>query len=166
MITQSRVKELFSYCPESGLFTRLVTINKKAKKGDIAGHKNGHGYLHASVDGKLYKIHRLAFLYMTGSFPDACVDHIDGDRVNNSWSNLRVVTVGENNKNRGIGSNNTTGFNGVYWDKTHKKWQALIQASDRLKHLGYLDNIEDAVACREKANKVYGYHKNHGARYA
>lgn len=97
-ITQSYLKELFHYCPNTGVFTRRVSVNNRARKGDIAGSLGNHGYLSIRIQGNSYLCHRLAFLYMVGVWPDV-VDHIDRDRQNNSWNNLRSIPKRYNHYN-------------------------------------------------------------------
>ena len=90
------------------------------------------------------------------------IDHINGDKIDNRISNLRDVTKLENAKNASISANNTSGFNGVYWVKTKGVWVAKIWTQGKLKHLGYFDKIQDAVAARKLANKKYGFSDRNG----
>ena len=118
MITQERLKELFIYEPETGVFTRKYkkrTHNKKESHGWIQ-----KGYWAIKIDGVKYLCHRLAFLYMTGSMPVDCVDHINRNRGDNRWENLRDCTHAENRKNNPINKRNTTGASGVSFRKERK----------------------------------------------
>jgi hypothetical protein len=99
---------------------------------------------------------------MTGEFPEDQVDHIDGNGLNNIWTNLRPVTRGENNKNIRKRADNTSGTTGVYWDKRSRKWQVKIKLLGCYKHLGLFDSKEDAIAVRKAAEVFYGFHENHG----
>lgn len=93
-LTAARLRKLLSYDPETGAFTRLIDRAGKggcAKAGTLAGSKDHRGYMTTAIDGRRYYGHRLAFLWMTGEWPKAGVDHIDRDRSNNAWGNLRDV---------------------------------------------------------------------------
>ncbi len=85
-LTQERLKEVLSYNPETGIFTRNPGIRGGEKVGT-----NSHGYVSIMVDGYLYQAHRLAWLYMEGYMPEQEIDHISRKRDDNRWCNLRVV---------------------------------------------------------------------------
>ena len=162
MITQERLKELYCYDSASGLFVRRINAGRRWKAGDIAGTKTPDGYIVIKIAGALYMAHRLAFLYITGSFPENYTDHINGVRHDNRWVNLRPVTCQENLKNTKKNSNNTSGAIGVIWDRDCKKWRSYIGVDGRLKHLGVFDNKDDAISERKSAEVKYNYHPNHG----
>lgn len=161
MITQSELKKLLHYNPDSGIFTWLVSRRGTAKAGTVAGFINCGGYLIISVKGKQYKAHRLAFLYMEGDIP-VQVDHKNHVKNDNSWNNLRAASYKINTKNRSLSSNNKSGFNGVAWNKPTKKWRVRIQVNGKYIYLGIFINIEDAISARKQANKKYNFHANHG----
>jgi hypothetical protein len=158
-LTQCRLKELFDYDPITGVLTRRVTVNHNAKDGDTAGCPNNLGYLQVKIDGSPYYVQRLAFLYMTGSFPVE-VDHENQDVSDNSWGNLREVTHGENLKNRKLGKNNTSGVIGVY--RGNGAWRAEIKVGGKTICLGTYRTKLEAIDARVKANIKYGFHANHG----
>jgi hypothetical protein len=166
LITCERLKELLNYDPESGLFTRL-TSNYRWKAGCVVGSfdrskSSTAGYVKVFVDGKRYKAHRLAWLYMTGEWPED-IDHTNHVRHDNRWCNLRSVDQSENTKNRTMNKNNTSGFRGVHWYKPSGKWMAYINTSPgKRKNLGYFDSLIDAVATRLRGESQYRYHCNHG----
>jgi len=151
MLTQQGLKELLHYDPDTGLFTRLITKSSRAKVGDVAGTINNNGYRQIRIDGKIYLAHRLAFLYMTGNFPKEHTDHIDGDRANNHWSNLRECTNAENSQNKASHKNSSSKYIGVCWYNASKKWQAHIRINGKLKYLGHFDTEEVAYAAYCKA---------------
>ena len=164
-ITQDRLKELLYYNPDNGLFTwkKLKTKNK-VRVGDIAGYKTNlrGNYIDIRLDGKLYKAHRLAYLYMKGEFPDDVIDHIDGDGTNNIFQNLRDVKQRYNTRNTRIGENNKTGIIGIYIAKG--KYVAQIKLNDRTKHLGTFNSLEEAAIVRKFYERKLGYHENHGRK--
>lgn len=161
-LTQSRLKELVHYDPLTGVFTWLVALSNRVKVGDVIGCLNGEGYLYGRVDGPLYLIHRLAFLYITGAFPPEDVDHENHDRADNRWTNLRHATRTENLQNQRLSQRSTSGHTGVHWCKDRKKWLAHVRVNGKSKHLGYFTKKSDAVQTRKAANVKYGFHANHG----
>jgi len=161
MITQERLKELFYYSPETGLITRIKKTSNRVSVGDIAGCVDSKGYVSIGVYGKTFRAHRLAFMYMTGSWPNH-VDHINGIKADNRWDNLRSVTNKENHKNMPKQKSNTSGVTGVCWSKSINKWVSRIYDGGSAINIGVFDNIFDAVAARKSAEIALNYHKNHG----
>lgn len=159
MLSQEDVKRLFSYCPETGLFTRLVSNNKRRKVGEIVGTIHITGYVIIKINKVAYPAHRLAFLYMTGSFPTDMTDHIDGIRDNNRWINLREATRSENNRNSKIRSDNKSGFKGVFFEKSANKWRALCWANGVQNHLGLFNTAIEA------SNSYQDFAKNNHAEF-
>ena len=96
MLTQSELKELLNYNPQTGIFTRKTHLNKHCKINDIAGHKTKHGYVTINIKSKIYYAHRLAWLYVHGEMPKNVIDHINRIKHDNSAKNLRWVTASEN----------------------------------------------------------------------
>src|SRR5690349_18993340 len=87
------------------------------------------GYAYGSVSGKNWYLHRLVMQrnnVQQPSMEQNCVDHMDGNRLNNTLPNLRWVTVAQNHKNRNRGKNNTSGCSGVTFNKKSNKWIARI----------------------------------------
>ncbi|MBP3935112.1 MAG: HNH endonuclease [Pseudomonas sp.] len=147
------IKDLLSYDKDSGIFTWLKRRGS-AKKGDHAGMVTWDGYIKIGCLGKTYKAHRLAFLFMDGSIPDCDVDHVDGDRKNNSWSNLRKCNDFENQQNRKLSSHNTSGYTGVV--KTSSGWTAVIWAGGNKTHIGSFRSAEAAaIAYAEHKEKLH-----------
>lgn len=170
MLTQTELKKILHYDPETGDFTWLIKVAAGIKIGRVAGgvgtFPGGKKYRRISINNKHYRAHRLAYLYMTGEFPTGQNDHGDGDGTNNVWDNLRDVDQFENSKNRRLQSNNTSEFTGVGWDKEALKWRARIGVNGKRKLLGRFKEKKDAIAARKAANVLYGFHKNHGQQRA
>ncbi len=168
MLTRERLIELLSYDLLTGLFIRNKSRGGSFKKGTIAGSLTtgrNAGYIAIQIDGKSYKAHRLAFLYMTGYMPKNQVDHKNHIRTDNRWDNLREVTRGENAKNQSIPKSNTSGIAGVYWNKNSKRWCAQIESLEegKRKNRGRsFKKIEDAIAWRQGMERLLGFYKNHG----
>jgi len=161
-LTQKRLKELFYYDTDTGLFTRLVYGNSKAKIGRVYGKgKCKQKYHRISINGKVYRNHRLAFLYMEGRMPKL-IDHKNHNRYDNRWENLRETTQGENLKNQGRRKDNRTGVTGVTWNSNANRWHARIQVDGKGVHLGTFTTFSDAVNARKNAEVLYGYYENHG----
>ena len=142
-ITAERLREMFHYDSATGVFTRLESVGGE-RIGDVAGRQASGRYVRFRVSGKDYLAHRLAWLWMTGSWPIEHIDHRDGNGANNSWDNLREATASENHHNHKIGTNNKSGFIGVYWHKKQKKWAAQICLSAKIKYLGLFSTPEEA----------------------
>ena len=143
VVTASRLQELLDYNPHTGIFTRLKGV-KGYSVGSKVGSVNSDGYLRIMIDGRKYQSHRLAFLWMTGDWPKDEVDHIDGERMNNRWDNLREATQSQNQANSKIKSTNTSGLKGASFHKQRQKWLAQIQINSRQRFLGYFDTKEEA----------------------
>ena len=146
MLTQERLKELLNYNPETGIFTWIGKsgVRSHIKLGDIAGSIS-NGYLQISISNKIYKSHRLAWLYMTGKFPENQIDHIDLVKSNNKFSNLRDVSNSENLQNiKTRKKHNKSGYLGVCKTKQTKKFKASITLRGKSIHIGYFSSACDA----------------------
>jgi len=158
MLTQKRLKELLTYNPETGVFTRNCTTSPRAQAGQTVGSKHNAGYLCVSIDRKSHLLHRLAWLYMYGFLPEHDIDHINHDRTDNRIRNLRSVTRSENLRNQSVCPRNTSGIMGVSFDSERNKWMVRIKK----KHLGRYSDYFEAICVRKSAESRYGFHPNHG----
>lgn len=120
----------------------------------------GNGYGVGTLLGKKVSSHRVIWKMVTGREP-AYIDHINGDRSDNRWSNLRSVDRSQNAKNLACYKNNKSGRMGVNWHKPSGKWAAYISSGGKHVHLGLFDDWEEAVSARSKAETAFGYHENH-----
>lgn len=145
-LTFERASEVLIYKPESGDFKWLRNTTVRQTVGLPAGSiSNTTGYLGIQIDGRRYQAHRVAWLLMTGAWPIGVVDHIDGNRANNAWANLRDVSRTVNAQNRRTATaKNTTGLLGVSRDKG--RFRASIKIGGKLKWLGTFDTAEAAQA--------------------
>ena len=153
-ITQERLKELVSYDPDTGVFMRRTRTSNRVDMSKPIGSMDTHGYLWASIDGKTYRLHRLAFTYMTGSINDCDVDHINMNRADNRFSNLRQVSRSVNMQNkRRPSSNNKSGFVGVCYDSRMEKYCAHIRFGGKNRYLGSFETPEAAHAAYVAAKR-------------
>lgn len=148
VLTREELVELLSYDPGTGVFRWRVNRAGGVKAGDVAGTtSNSKGYRLISIKGTKYLAHRVAFFIMTGEWPEKFVDHIDGDRANNAWSNLRDVSNAQNQENRtSANKNNVGGFLGVSPASRGRGYQAQIRARGKNYHLGFYESPELASA--------------------
>lgn len=155
MLTVERLKELLTYDPETGYFTRNNNTGK-FKAGSTSGWTNGLGYYFLSIDGKTYLGHRLVFFLELGDWPKE-VDHIDGNPSNNKRSNLRIVTSAQNSWNTVKHKDNTSGYKNVFWSNEHQKYRARFMINGKNIEVGLFDDPKEAS---EKVSEIRA--KYHG----
>lgn len=163
MISQDKLKQCLYYSPIVGAF-EWRRSGRGVRRGFLAGCVNKQsGYVMVIIDGKPYAAHRLAWLYMTGSMPDQIIDHIDGDRSNNAFSNLRLSSYSQNSWNQKLSAASSSGVKGVTFRPDAGKWQGRFRASGKTYWLGYFDSKEEAdKAVRKKRTEIHGEFANHG----
>lgn len=149
MITQSLLKIFLNYNPDTGVFTWITKPSIGVKVGDKAGYVLNNGYRMIQLCGHQILEHRAAWLYVTGVLPDE-IDHVNCDRQDNRFSNLRICERHQNVWNTSIRSDNTSGAKGVTWNKQSKKWRARASKNGKRVNLGEFHNFEDAVKARDK----------------
>ena len=140
MITSDRLKQLLTYDPATGIFTRKVLAGGQMP-GSKAGSLDAYGYVCIAVDGRNYKAHRLAWLYMHGAWPTCDLDHKNEVKTDNRIDNLREITKKKNTWNcSNARSNNTSGLRGA---SKHKcGFQASICINGKQMYLGLFSNAE------------------------
>lgn len=173
------VRSLVAYDPTSGKFywkhrdTSLFKTkgsadywNKMYASKECFCTRDAQGYNVGSIRDKQMYAHRVAWAITHGEWPDGLIDHINGERTDNRFKNLRCVTKAENGRNQGLKSTNTSGVQGVMWHKKVKRWTAEIKFNNQRIRLGTFKDFDQAVAARKAAEIVLGFHPNHGARPA
>jgi hypothetical protein len=163
VITQKQLKSKLSYSPIVGVF-EWRTAGRRITQGGLAGGVcRDSGYVVIGVMGKNYLAHHLAWLYMTGDWPEMDIDHKDGDRSNNAFSNLRLATKRQNQWNKAISPLNSSGEKGVSFDKSTQKWRGQVGLGDKRVHVGLFKTKEEATAAvRERRQELHGEFANHG----
>jgi hypothetical protein len=156
-LTASHLRALLIYDPDTGIFTRRVDAGKRFKAGMVAGGLGARGYIYIGIEGKRYLASRLAFLYMTGSWPKIQADHENTIRSDNRWSNLRDATVAQNAANARTHRDNFSGFKGVTFHKLSGLWNARIMVRGTSISLGYFKTPKEAnAAYARKATEQHG----------
>ena len=157
--TQTTLLQIYEYNPISGDLVYRRDFYRRLKGADPTS-KTSNGYLVLTLD-KTYLAHRIIWLMQTGDFPEF-VDHINHNRSDNSWENLRNSTRQENAINKSVNSNNTSGYLGVSFMPSKNKYRASITKDRKQIHLGLFDTAEEAYQARLAANAHYNFHPNHG----
>lgn len=179
-ITYEILRETMTYNQETGYLLWSARPSKYFKtdcghkawntkfSGKIAGHisprQSGNAYINIQLFGKMYKAHRLVWLYVNGTWPKEEIDHVDGNGLNNRIENLRDVSRPENRKNIKRTKANTSGFMGVCWKPERKAWTAKIKINGKVIYLGTFKNKFHAAEARRAAERHHGFHKNHGTK--
>jgi hypothetical protein len=154
-LTQQRLRELFSYDPETGNFTRRLAVSK-CQPGEKAGWLCGAGYLEIRVDCRRYLAHRLVWLYVFGRWPSHHIDHLNLEKTDNRLANLREATKSQNHANRPRPRNNRSGSKGVSVRKSGN-WSANITINGVGRCLGTFKSRDEATAAyKGAAEELFG----------
>lgn len=153
-----------SYDSDTGIFTWVKRKHVGPLPGERAGSLESDGYRRIQFNKQHCLEHRLAWLFMTGEDPgDLQIDHIDCNKSNNRWSNFRLATASDNQKNQLRPKSNTSGSKNVCWHKHKKSWIAHVGCNKKLHHIGYFDDFEEArQAVVEYRKTLHKEFTNHG----
>lgn len=168
-LAPERLNEVLRYDPESGkLFwrdrgreffeTQRAFSTWNARYAGLEAFTSvKEGYRIGTVFGVKMRAHRVIWAMLHGEWPEADIDHANGDRSDNRLCNLRNATRSENNMNTGIRSDNSSGYKGVSFYRPTGKWMACIRVSGKSKYLGYFGSPEAAhSAYMVAARQSYG----------
>lgn len=133
------------------LFWKNSHSNNKCRKGSEAGSRNIRDYVRIQLGGRYLLGHRIAWFLHFGQWPIGQIDHVNFNKLDNRIENLRIANHAENGRNRPAPANNASGFKGVHFDSTHRKFRAYIGIDNRRIALGYFDSAEQAAEAYEKA---------------
>ena len=168
-LTHERVKYLFNYDPETGIFIRMNEGRKNSPIGGVAGYKNSKGYIIIKVDGEAYKAHRLAWLYFYGYMPKGEVDHINGVTDDNRICNIRDVSSRENVLNKRQYREGICKKGACRND--HGGWTCTIRDGKHRRNLGSYATPEEAQAVYfevktriENGEHLEDFYKEYGMR--
>lgn len=159
-LSVEQVRTWLRYDSDTGEFFWVTQKDGRGRWRDIrkrCGGVNGKGYRRIRVNGKYYAEHRLAWLYVYGSWPLKALDHINLDPTDNRIANLREATDSQNLANIRAYQRNTSGYKGVTLHKGTGKWQAQTKKDGKFHYLGLFDCPKDAHdAYRVGAKKYHG----------
>lgn len=145
-LTHERLLELLHYEPESGVFTWRIAPRYRIYVGERAGNENRsrpeQPYRQIMLAGKNYRTGRLAWLYMTGAWPEKEIDHRNGNPLDDAWTNLRLATSTQNKANQKLRCDNKTGFKGVH--RRRQRFYARANIGGKYRHLGMFSTAEEA----------------------
>lgn len=153
METATDFARLLSYEPDSGRLIWRKHMTPRARMGKEAGVVQMGRYRRIGIYGRYYMAHRIAWLLMTGEWPAAQIDHINGDCSDNRWLNLRSATDSQNKQNTAHA--NRSGLLGAGWSSTKGQYRAQIRTKGRRIFLGWFDSAEDAHAAYVEAARKY-----------
>jgi hypothetical protein len=154
-VTGTLLDMFLSYNPDTGMFIRKLSTNSKSRAGDYVTVKNDEGYIIVTVMGARLRAHRVAWVWMTGRWPELDIDHINGDRSDNRFLNLRQATRSQNLQNAGLRLSNKTGHKGVHFCHERQKYVAQIKINKWPKVLGRFQTLEAAIEARQAAEKEF-----------
>ena len=142
-ITIQHLRESLAYDVQTGVFTWRKNYRRSDLVGKIAGSTHSAGYISIAMHNVKRLAHRLAWFYVTGNMPEGHIDHINGNKLDNSFANLRQVTRFGNLQNiKKATKANKVGFLGV---SAHQgKWRAQIMANGKRIRVSGFDTPEQA----------------------
>jgi len=139
---RSELLKIIIYNRDTGEFKWLISPNRSVKVGDICGSKTSkNGYIYITFKGRKYLAHRLAWFYIYSSWPTE-IDHINGNKKDNSLKNLREVSRRSNMRNNYRARNGN--LTGASFIKREQKWQATAYINGKPKFLGYFNTEKEA----------------------
>lgn len=156
-VTQESLNILFSYDPETGIVTRKIFVNSRAKKGDVVGYKGADGYLRVRIANTNYQLHRIIWMMVYGYFPENQLDHISRVRDDNRLCNLREVSQSCNMRNASMQKRNRSGVTGICYVAKDRTWQVTISDFKRPTYLGRFLDFTEAVCHRYAAEQCLDY---------
>jgi hypothetical protein len=155
------LKQFFEY-HQDGCLVRTKDLGRGKIGQKVFGTKNSEGYMLVTFQRKSYRIHRLIFLLVRGTQPNA-IDHIDRDKTNNRIENLRAVTVSENHCNKIEQRNNRSGVKGLSWDRAKNYWKGSIQINGKRISVGHSkDRAKVERLLKQKREELHGKYATHG----
>lgn len=150
---QERLKKLFNYDPLTGFLHRKK--HGKSKHGRGAGSLSTAGHMQVFVDGALYPLHVIIWVWMTGEWPAVEIDHRNRIKTDNWWDNLREATRSQNCANQVGHSDSKSGVKGVH--QRGKRFRAIITHQSKPINLGMFDTAAQAsTAYAKAAAEIYG----------
>jgi hypothetical protein len=152
------LKEHLQYDQKTGEFEWVKSPARAIKANTKAGRLRPDGYVSIQIKGRLYFAHRIAWLIVYGEWPKDQIDHINRNRSDNRFENLRCVSRSQNGQNRKPNIGSASGHPGVTWSNTFKRWRAHITKDKKPTYLGSFKTLDEAISARKKAEKIMFSH--------
>lgn len=150
-LSHTHLREILHYDPETGVFTWRVARGRGIEPGDIAGTLSyGYREIRIAPHKNRFRAARLAWFYMTGEWPPEVVDHINLNRADDAWANLRLATHSQNHANTRHRRDNIAALKGVY-RIADSLWRAQITIKRKTRNLGHFSTPEAASAAYSAA---------------
>jgi hypothetical protein len=182
LLSPEDLRQLFRYSPATGALNWRKRSSKWFRDGEgrytaerscrvwntqCAGRPafsvdTSTGYLRGSVVGRKAYAHRIIWAMQTGAWPAHEIDHLNGDRADNRWCNLRSVEKADNSKNQRLRSTNGSGMMGVWQIRSTGRWRASIIVDGKRISLGCFPSFDEACTARRDGEAKFGFHQNHG----
>jgi len=165
--TAERVRQAFWYNKKTGELIWLIQSGSRSIPGQRAGsiHTDQEGYQsrYITLDKRLYRSAHVIWIWMTGKWPTETIDHKNTDSLDDSWDNLREANQSQQQRNKGLQKNSTTGFKCVYWDKDRSCYTVRVKANGKRLRLGRFKTAEEAhQAYLVKIDSLHGEFANAG----
>lgn len=157
-LTYARLREVLRYEPDTGLFWWIERAPGRVLSRPAGTLARSNWYWIITIDYEQLCAHRLAWLYMTGAWPEHEVDHRNLVKNDNRWENLRAATHKQNSENSPVRKHSRTQIKGVHWDLSRGNWQAYLCHNYKKVHLGRYDDLLSAVAARKRGEHTYFTH--------
>lgn len=152
LLKAAEARNLLDYDPETGALRWKRHMSTRARAGDEAGVIQQGKYRRVGICGRYYMAHRLAWLIVTGEWPIHEIDHRNGAKADNRWSNLRAATTTENKRN--TLHRNQSGLVGAAYHSGKGMYRASIRVEGERKFLGWFDTAEAAHSAYVQASKA------------
>lgn len=149
---RARTPDLFPDVPLRRSVDACSSWNNTFAGREALASPNASGYLTGNIFKRGFRAHRVIWAMHFGAWPEAEIDHVNGDRADNRIANLRPATSLENKKNTKKSVANSSGRKGVYWHKGAGRWLAQIVSDGRHNYLGLFDDLEEAGAAYARAS--------------
>lgn len=158
---KSRTEDMF-YNGNTSSFSVCKSWNSRWSGKPALNHIDARGYKRGAINGRHLQAHRVIWAICNGSWPKGEIDHINGNKIDNRISNLRVASRSQNERNKGLISSNTSGEKGVSWNKLKGKWHAYVTINRKRTNVGYFDcRFKASLARKEAAEKLHGEFVRH-----
>lgn len=133
---------------------------RKIHANTVVGYVNKHNRMQMRINNKRYYVHRVIYYLHYGIWPHTYVDHIDGDKLNNHPSNLRMVSNGQNCRSyRTTTKNSSSKYRGVSWWTACGCWKSEIRFNYKPYYLGKFESEDEAALAYNYKALELGFNK-------